>query len=310
MGYSGPDYRNFVRVPMRWIVCMSMFAILAAHSYDAFEDLDSISEDLPDLSFPRDMIKYPNWLPFHKVLSDEAYKWASQKSELDLLFLGDSLTETWRGTEAGLRPCVRCNGITNLWDQEYGHLNAAAFGIASDQTQHLLWRLQNGELPASLKVKVIVILIGTNDLGLLPVKTANETIDGIKSVVKYVRETVPGAQVVVNGILPRGRIRHKATAKVLPIRTNISYVNEELKEFWSVEENINFLDCGSYFLDTQQAFITRNLMPDFLHLSEEGHRVWSQCLRPTLSQWLPFQGSSPFDQDENESHLADSKEEL
>lgn len=34
--------------------------------------------------------------------------------------------------------------------------------VAGDKAEQLLWRLQNGELPASKHPKVVVVMIGTN----------------------------------------------------------------------------------------------------------------------------------------------------
>ena len=37
-----------------------------------------------------------------------------------------------------------------------------ACAAAGDKTEQLLWRLQNGELPATKHPKVVVVMIGTN----------------------------------------------------------------------------------------------------------------------------------------------------
>ena len=50
-----------------------------------------------------------------------------------------------------------------IWDQYYGKLNAANFGISGDKTQHVLWRIDQGELDG-ISPKVVVLLIGTNNL--------------------------------------------------------------------------------------------------------------------------------------------------
>jgi lysophospholipase L1-like esterase len=64
------------------------------------------------------------------------------------LFLGNSLTEGWDSAswETSLAP--------------RGVLNA---GISGDFTDHVLWRLEHGNL-AGPPPKVVILLIGTNDL--------------------------------------------------------------------------------------------------------------------------------------------------
>ena len=41
---------------------------------------------------------------------------------------------------------------------------SVSMGLIGDTTVNLLWRLENGEGPDGLKAKVVVVLIGTNDL--------------------------------------------------------------------------------------------------------------------------------------------------
>ena len=49
-----------------------------------------------------------------------------------------------------------------------------------DRTEHLFWRIQNGEGPKDLRPKAVVVLIGTNDLNNVPdvsilVPSSNQT---------------------------------------------------------------------------------------------------------------------------------------
>mmetsp|Transcript_20608 Transcript_20608/g.45136 ORF Transcript_20608/g.45136 Transcript_20608/m.45136 type:complete len:310 (-) Transcript_20608:349-1278(-) len=269
------------------VVVVILLASLVYAEEDEY-DYSDISEELPPPSYPRDLMKFPNWLPFHKLLSDEAEQW-KQSGDLDLLFLGDSLTETWRGTDGG-KSCLRCKAVPEVFAAEFGHLKAAAFGIAADRTPHLLWRLQNGELPEGLKARVVVILIGTNDLGQKEPATAQETIKGIKGIVDYVHTIMPDAHVVSMAILPRGRISHHQQVTISRIRTNITFVNEQLQAHWHKQGNpqIKFLDCSEFFVDeAYKAFVKRDLLPDFLHLNEQGHQKWAQCLHPVLAEQIP-----------------------
>src|SRR5947208_11036611 len=53
---------------------------------------------------------------------------------VDLLFVGDSITDGWRSTGK------------SVWDKAFAPLKAANFGISGDRTEHVIWRLRNGEL--------------------------------------------------------------------------------------------------------------------------------------------------------------------
>src|SRR5688500_17437855 len=54
---------------------------------------------------------------------------------IDLLFVGDSITDWWRQEQRGLP----------VWNEFFAPLRAANFGIAGDTTQGVLWRMQNGD---------------------------------------------------------------------------------------------------------------------------------------------------------------------
>src|SRR5947207_2154262 len=86
-----------------------------------------------------------NWLSRHEEFVKQA-----KTGGIDLLFMGDSITDNWR------------NKGKNVWDKFYAPRHAANFGIGGDRTQHVIWRIENGELDG-LDPKVIVLMIGTNN---------------------------------------------------------------------------------------------------------------------------------------------------
>lgn len=48
----------------------------------------------------------------------------------------------------------------------YAPLGVANYGIAADRTEHVLWRIENGEVEG-LNPRLIVLEIGTNNLGIV-----------------------------------------------------------------------------------------------------------------------------------------------
>ena len=112
----------------------------------------------------------------------------AKKGNIDVVFFGDSITDGWRGRGQ------------DVWKERYGTLHAANFGIGGDRTQHVLWRLQNGELDGYTP-KVAVVMIGTNNLGS---NTDDEIADGIKAVVAEIKKQQPKTKILLLGIFPRG----------------------------------------------------------------------------------------------------------
>src|SRR5688572_19805539 len=80
----------------------------------------------------------------------------ARSGRIDVYFSGDSITRRWGATDY---PDFLAN-----WTKNFSGWNAANFGWGADSTQHILWRLQNGELD-DVHPKVMVLLAGTNNVG-------------------------------------------------------------------------------------------------------------------------------------------------
>ena len=80
-----------------------------------------------------------------------------------MYFVGDSITRRWGATDY--------LDFLAHWKQSFHGWNAANFGWGADSTQHMLWRLQNGELDG-VNPKAIVVLAGTNNVGRTPTRPA------------------------------------------------------------------------------------------------------------------------------------------
>src|SRR5690606_9190594 len=124
------------------------------------------------------------WKDRHGAMNKQA-----SETKWDLVFMGDSITQGWEG--AGKQ----------VWKKYYGERNAGNLGISGDETEHLAWRLENGNLEGQTP-KVAVIMIGTNNLG--NVKHSPEAvIDGITLVVETVQKHSPETEILLLGVFPR-----------------------------------------------------------------------------------------------------------
>ena len=125
---------------------------------------------------------------------------------LRLVLLGDSITESWRGTSVCARR-HRCKGVPEILASTLGALTdepPLTLAISGDQTQHLLWRLRNGELSPTMKTDVaavFVLLIGTNNLA--RGHSSSQTLAGILAVSRYILTETRG-KLLINSLLPRG----------------------------------------------------------------------------------------------------------
>jgi hypothetical protein len=139
----------------------------------------------------------------------------AKKGDIDLLFLGDSITQFWGSAGKA------------VWAANFGTLKAANFGVSADRTQNVLWRLQHGE-GEGFQPKVILLMIGTNNLGpevdnKTPRNTPADIAAGIAAIVGEIRTRFPAAKTLLLGILPR-------EAKGDPDRKDLEEVNRNLTQ--------------------------------------------------------------------------------
>lgn len=186
------------------------------------------------------------------------YNRAARKGGIDLLFLGDSITEGWR--YRGEAPKV--------WAQYYGPRRAANFGIGGDRVEHLLWRVENTQWE-NLSPKLVVILIGTNNVAH---HEPAEIAQGILKLTQTVRERLPRSKILLLGIFPRGERPDD------PLRKKVEAVNALLGKA-VLPANTLYLDIGDKFL-TPQGGLPKEYFYDGLHPTRKGHEIWAENIEP------------------------------
>ena len=189
---------------------------------------------------------------------------------IGVLFIGDSITEGW-----GKAP--------HIWEHYYGKMQPANFGIGGDQTQHVVWRIANGELDG-LSPKVAVLMLGTNNTG---VHSAEEIADADKKIVTMIREKLPNTKVLVLAIFPRGARKNAegvitdAAATDATTRMEVITAANALLAKLDDGKNVRYLDINSVFLG-QDGKIPFAIMPDQLHPNAAGYQLWADAMKPTL----------------------------
>ncbi len=196
----------------------------------------------------------------------------AQKGDIDLLFLGDSITDFWRnpGKEGVVNPPLAGKAV---FDQYYGGLKVANFGISGDTTQGVLYRLRDGE-GRGFQPKAIMLMIGTNNAGNC---SSAEIAEGIGAIVAELRQDFPAAKILLLAIFPRanpGDPVRKVAADVNPI---IAKLHDG--------KNVFYLDIGARFLDAD-GIIQPDIMPDKLHPTEKGYGIWAEAVKEPLAELM------------------------
>lgn len=193
----------------------------------------------------------------------------AKKGGVDVLFVGDSITDAWGGE--GHNPSAPG---AKLFESEFVPLKAANFGISGDRTEHVLWRLQNGELDG-IQPKVLMLMIGTNNSG---ANTAEDITEGIKAIVKEVHKRSPKTKVLLLAVFPRGE-------KPNPQREKLKEVNKAVAKLDDGGKTVKFLDIGDKLMQADGT-ISKDIMPDYLHLSPKGYQIWADAVKGPIKELL------------------------
>lgn len=185
-----------------------------------------------------------------------AYVERTKKGDIDLLFLGDSITQGWNNNA--------------VWQRYYGARKPGNIGIGGDRTQHVLWRLDNGEVDG-ISPRLVVLMIGTNNIGN---NTPAEIAEGVHAIVDKLGARLPKSKVLLLGVFPRGE---KLDGRPGEINAIIKGLADG--------KRVHYLDISQAFLG-EDGQIPKAIMPDYLHLSDEGYRRWAEAIEPTLWKLL------------------------
>ncbi len=194
----------------------------------------------------------------------------AKKGDIDLLFLGDSITDGWRSAQNDKNG----RGGKKIWDATFAPLKAVNFGIGGDRTQHVLWRMENGELEG-YKPKLCVLMIGTNNGG----DSKEDVALGITTIVKEIQKRQPETKILLLGIFPRGA---KADDKG---RAKNNQVNEIVAKLDDGGKTVKYMDIGDKFLDEKKD-LPADIMPDALHPNTKGYQIWADAILPTVKEMM------------------------
>ncbi|MHC4204299.1 MAG: platelet-activating factor acetylhydrolase IB subunit [Planctomycetota bacterium] len=197
------------------------------------------------------------------TLRNDAVNERVKQGNVDLLMIGDSITHGWEG------------GGKKFWDKYYEPRNAVNMGFSGDRTQHVLWRLEHGHLE-DITPKLAVIMIGTNNSN-GDDNTAEEIAEGIIAICKKLHTECPKMKILILAIFPRGpepSEQREKNAKASKLASKIAD-----------GKMIHYLDINDKFL-TEDGFLSKKIMPDYLHPNEAGYKIWAEAIEPKVAELM------------------------
>ena len=172
-----------------------------------------------------------------------------------VVFIGDSITHFWetKGKEQA---------------QKYfseGDMKMLNLGTSADRTEHVLWRLDNGELDG-YEAKCVLLMIGTNNR-----EPVEDIAKGVRRVLDVIARKQPQAKTLLLPIFVRGEGPNNAR------RIANEQVNAIIKGYADGDKVI-WCDFNAKFLDEKGD--TQWIMRDRLHPGDAGYKIWTESVLP------------------------------
>ena len=209
------------------------------------------------------------WTKRHQRVLDEI-----KQGNPEVIFIGDSITHFWESKGKA------------VWQEYYAQYNPINMGFSGDRTQHVLWRLEHGEIDG-ISPRLAVLMIGTNNSAGND-NTAEEIAEGIDAVVCKLHTDLPKTKILVLAIFPRGSDEQRNDKTQDAVYNPQWAKNDKASRLASKIADgkmIYYLDINKAFLNGQ-GIMTREIMPDLLHPDEKGYRLWAEAMQPTIEKLL------------------------
>lgn len=195
----------------------------------------------------------------------EQKKALAKQGGWELVFIGDSITHGWE------------NGGKAVWQKYFGSYKALNLGYSADRTEHVLWRLDNGELEGN-QPKLFVVMIGTNNNGHRKPEQEStaDTVAGVKAILDRLGQKAPQSKVLLLAIFPRGASPKDG------LRVRNEAVNAEIQKF-ADNKRVFWLNINAKFLQPDGT-LSKEIMPDLLHPNAKGYEIWAESILPAVKQ--------------------------
>ena len=172
----------------------------------------------------------------------------------------------------------------SAWTSHFSQYNAVNLGIGGERTEAVLWRLDHAALD-SATVKVVVLLIGVNNLALVqPLNnvTTNAIAQGIQLCVQNLRLRYPQTDLILVKILPTatpGDPRYVGAQNVSSLLDGLLNTSDP---------KLHVLDLWNDFTNPDGTLKASCYDSVGLHLTAAGYNLYADKLQPVLLQILGY----------------------
>lgn len=166
------------------------------------------------------------------------------------------------------------------------------FGMAHDRTEHVLWRIVNGEFDFECEPKIVVVLVGTNN-AVVASHTAENIAEAIETIVDEIRRRLASAHILVVEIPPRGRAINRVREKIARVN---QLLRTALADGTASRQRVTLLSCSTTTCDTTEdddnhdflddSTIAHADMFDYLNFTSDGYRKFCEPLLHEINSIL------------------------
>lgn len=217
------------------------------------------------------MIYNPNYFQLRDYQIDTIAKIIRKNRDAKVngvVFFGDSITE-WYDIEK-YYPNIK---------EKYNS------GIAGSTSESLMWICD--EAVIKYKPRVMVCLVGTNDLGNTNLRSPREIALNVKKIIDLVKGNLPNIKIVLVSTLPcNEKLQGEAAGKLMRTNKNIKMINSEYQEILKDINNVAFVNVFEQFLNKETNNIKDEFSGDGLHLTEEGYDLLTKFVKPVVDSFM------------------------
>ncbi|GJQ73495.1 hypothetical protein Trydic_g13850 [Trypoxylus dichotomus] len=187
------------------------------------------------------------WMSMHARFMQEA-----KTTESEIVFIGDSIIQQMQ--------------FSTLWNEKISSLHCLNFGIGGDRVENVLWRIQNGELDFNVKIKAVVLFVGTNNIDCTP----HEVFEGILEIIRNIKAKLGDVNIIIPTLLPRGQFPNPYRDRNDHVNTFLldKFLNQDIAD--DITKNVHVVSVHENIIQGDQS-ISHYLMYDYLHLTDSGY---------------------------------------
>ncbi|KRT80846.1 lipase [Oryctes borbonicus] len=187
------------------------------------------------------------WMSMHARFMQEA-----KTTESEIVFIGDSIIQQMQ--------------FSTLWNEKISSLHCLNFGIGGDRVENVLWRIQNGELDFNVKIKAVVLFVGTNNIDCTP----HEVFEGLLEIIRNIKDKLGDVNIIIPTLLPRGQFPNPYRDRNDHVNTFLldKFFNQDIAD--ELTKNVHVVSVHDNIIQGDQS-ISHYLMYDYLHLTDTGY---------------------------------------